>query len=132
MRDTLTALAGVVILVLVAALAAPPFIDWAGQRDLIDRTLSVSLGVPARSEGRISVRLGNDVVIQRDASCQMPHPRPADRCMGGKASSSSAPILDAVSPGTESARTQACVRVQSQICNMERRARTIQSLSSIN
>lgn len=57
MRDSLTALAGAVILILVAALAAPPFIDWAGQRALIDRTISSSLGLAARSEGRIEVRL---------------------------------------------------------------------------
>lgn len=57
MRDSLTALAGAVILILVAALAAPPFIDWAGQRALIDRTISDSLGLAARSEGRIEVRL---------------------------------------------------------------------------
>ncbi|MFD0937477.1 AsmA family protein, partial [Methylobacterium trifolii] len=57
MRDLLTALAGAVILVLVAALAAPPFIDWQGQRAFVDRTLSRSLGVPVRSEGRIEVRL---------------------------------------------------------------------------
>lgn len=57
MRDTLTALAGVVILVLVAALAAPPFVDWAAHRAFIDRTIAASLGLPARSEGRIEVRL---------------------------------------------------------------------------
>ncbi|CAO4165926.1 AsmA family protein [Methylorubrum aminovorans] len=57
MRDFLTALAGAVVLVLVAALAVPPFIDWSGHRALIDRTLSESLGAGARSEGTIDLRL---------------------------------------------------------------------------
>lgn len=57
MRDILTALAGAVILILVAALAVPPFVAWEGQRALIDRTIARSLGVPARTEGRIDLRL---------------------------------------------------------------------------
>ncbi|MCJ2081750.1 AsmA family protein [Methylobacterium sp. J-090] len=57
MRDILTALAGIVVLLLVAALAVPPFVAWEGQRGLIDGAVSRSLGLPARSEGRIEVRL---------------------------------------------------------------------------
>ncbi|MGU3663463.1 AsmA protein [Methylobacterium sp. A49B] len=57
MRDLLTALAGAVILVLVAALAVPPFVDWQAHRALVDRALARSLGVPARTDGRIEVRL---------------------------------------------------------------------------
>ncbi len=57
MRDLLTALAGAVILVLVAALAVPPIIDWQAQRGLVERALARSLGVPARTDGRIEVRL---------------------------------------------------------------------------
>ena len=57
MRDLLTALAGAVILVLVAALAVPPLVDWQAHRGLVDRTLSSSLGLPARTEGRVEVRL---------------------------------------------------------------------------
>ncbi|WP_375462682.1 AsmA family protein [uncultured Methylobacterium sp.] len=57
MRDLLTALAGAVILILVAALAVPPFIDWPAHRALVDRAVSRSLGLPARSEGRIAVQL---------------------------------------------------------------------------
>nr|WP_301302298.1 AsmA family protein [Methylorubrum extorquens] len=53
----MTALAGAVVLVLVAALAVPPFIDWSAHRALIDRTLSDSLGAGARSEGAIDLRL---------------------------------------------------------------------------
>ncbi|WP_284247014.1 AsmA family protein, partial [Methylobacterium haplocladii] len=56
MRDTLTALAGAVILILVAALAAPPFVDWTGRRSLIDQAIGSSLGLPAQSDGRIEVR----------------------------------------------------------------------------
>jgi hypothetical protein len=56
-RDLLTALAGAIVLVLVAALAVPPFIDWPAQRATIDRTLSASLGTAVHSEGPISVRL---------------------------------------------------------------------------
>ncbi|MCJ2020284.1 AsmA protein [Methylobacterium sp. E-065] len=57
MRDLLTALAGAVILVLVAALAVPPFVDWQAHRALVDRAIAQSLGVPARTDGRIEVRL---------------------------------------------------------------------------
>ncbi|HEV7439549.1 MAG TPA: AsmA family protein [Methylobacterium sp.] len=57
MRDILTALAGAVILILVAALAVPPFIDWQGQRASVDRVIGRSLNLQARSEGRIEVRL---------------------------------------------------------------------------
>ncbi|SFH11943.1 AsmA family protein [Methylobacterium gossipiicola] len=57
MRDILTALAGVLVLLLVAALAVPPFVAWDAQRSLIDGALSRSLGLPARSEGRIDLRL---------------------------------------------------------------------------
>jgi hypothetical protein len=56
-RDILTAVAGAVIVILVAALAVPPFVDWEAQRGLIDRTISRAIGMPARSEGRIGVRL---------------------------------------------------------------------------
>ncbi|CAO4177693.1 AsmA protein [Methylorubrum populi] len=57
MRDFLTALAGAVVLVLVAALAVPPFIDWSAHRALIDRTLADSLGAMAHSEGTVDLRL---------------------------------------------------------------------------
>ncbi len=57
MRDLLTALAGAIVLVLIAALAVPPFIDWTAHRAFIDQTLSQSLGLPVQSQGRIEVRL---------------------------------------------------------------------------
>ncbi|WP_132253088.1 AsmA-like C-terminal region-containing protein [Methylobacterium segetis] len=57
MRDILTALAGAVVLILVAALAVPPFVDWQSQRAAVDGAIARSLGLPARSEGRVAVRL---------------------------------------------------------------------------
>ena len=57
MRDILTALAGAVILLLVAALAVPPLVDWTAQRAVVDRAVGRSLGMPVRSEGRLDVRL---------------------------------------------------------------------------
>lgn len=56
-RDILTAVAGAVIVILVAALAIPPFFPWSDYRGLVDRGIARSLGLPARSEGRIAVRL---------------------------------------------------------------------------
>lgn len=57
MRDILTVIAGLLILVLAAALVAPPFVDWEGQRGRIDRALSDAAGTPVRTEGEIRVRL---------------------------------------------------------------------------
>jgi len=56
-RDILTALAGIVVLLLVAALAIPPFVAWEAQRGVIDGLVSRSLGLQARSAGRVEVRL---------------------------------------------------------------------------
>nr|WP_210301899.1 AsmA family protein [Methylobacterium brachythecii] len=53
----MTALAGAVILILIAALAAPPFVDWTARRPLIDQAIGASLGLPAHSDGRIELRL---------------------------------------------------------------------------
>lgn len=57
MRDILTVFASLLILVLAAALVAPPLIDWEARRDTIDRAISRAAGVPAKTEGRIQVRL---------------------------------------------------------------------------
>ncbi|MGY2052075.1 AsmA family protein [Methylobacterium sp. JK268] len=57
MRDILTVLAGLVILVLAAAVAVPPFVNWEGQRESVDAAVSRSLGLPARSDGRLEIRL---------------------------------------------------------------------------
>ncbi len=57
MRDILTALAGLVILILAAALIAPPFIPWEAYRSTFDAALGRSLGVEAQSDGRLEVRL---------------------------------------------------------------------------
>ncbi|MBM6594557.1 hypothetical protein [Microvirga pudoricolor] len=57
MRDILTVLASIVILILAAAVAAPPFIDWEAHRSTVDGMISRAAGVQAHTEGRISVRL---------------------------------------------------------------------------
>jgi hypothetical protein len=57
LRDILTVLASLVILVLAAALIAPPFVDWEARRDWIDRSISTASGTGARAEGRVALRL---------------------------------------------------------------------------
>ncbi len=57
MRDILTVLASIVILILAVAVAAPPFIDWEAQRSTVDQIISRATGVEAHTEGRINVRL---------------------------------------------------------------------------
>ena len=57
MRDILTIIASIVILILAVALAAPPFVDWEAHRDTVDRIISRASGTEARTEGRIGIRL---------------------------------------------------------------------------
>jgi uncharacterized protein involved in outer membrane biogenesis len=57
LRDILTIIASVVILILAVAVAAPPFIDWEAHRDTIDEMISRASGTEARTEGPISIRL---------------------------------------------------------------------------
>lgn len=57
MRDILTVLASLVILVLAAAIVAPPLIDWEARRDLVDQAISRATGTEARTGGRIGIRL---------------------------------------------------------------------------
>jgi uncharacterized protein involved in outer membrane biogenesis len=57
LRDILTVIAGLVILVLAAALVAPPLVDWESRRDVIDRAIARAAGVEAVTEGRIGLRL---------------------------------------------------------------------------
>lgn len=57
MRDILTVLAAVLILVLAAALVAPPFIAWEAHRGAIDRALGRAAGTEVRTDGAIAVRL---------------------------------------------------------------------------
>ncbi|WP_372422194.1 hypothetical protein [Salinarimonas chemoclinalis] len=57
MRDILTALAGLVIVLLTAALVAPPLIDWDLRRGEVERALSRAAGAPIRTEGPLDVRL---------------------------------------------------------------------------
>jgi hypothetical protein len=57
LRDILTIIASLVILVLSAALIAPPLIDWEGQRDWIDGAITQAAGTDARTDGAIELRL---------------------------------------------------------------------------
>ena len=57
MRDLLTVLAIVLIVVLTAALAAPYFIDWNGQRAFVEARLSRALGQKVTIGGAIDVKL---------------------------------------------------------------------------
>ncbi|WP_210484930.1 AsmA family protein [Microvirga antarctica] len=57
MRDILTIIASVVIVILAIAVAAPPLIDWQDHRDSVDRLISRASGTEARTEGHIGIRL---------------------------------------------------------------------------
>lgn len=57
MRDILTVIAGAVLLLLAAALVAPPFVDWPARREAIERALARTTGTEVRTEGRLEVRL---------------------------------------------------------------------------
>lgn len=57
MRDSLTVAAGALAVALLAALVAPPFVDWGARRATIDAALARSLGVEAATEGRLELRL---------------------------------------------------------------------------
>lgn len=57
MRDSLTALAALVILLFVAALAVPPFVDWEERRLDLEAALSGAAGVPVETRGDIDLRL---------------------------------------------------------------------------
>lgn len=57
MRDILTIIAGITILILAIAVAAPPLMDWEDYRDTIDGMISRASGTEARTQGGISIRL---------------------------------------------------------------------------
>jgi hypothetical protein len=57
LRDILTIIASIVILILAIAVAAPPLMNWENHRDSIDQMISRASGTEARTEGRISLRL---------------------------------------------------------------------------
>ena len=82
MRDILTALAGLLVLVLVAALAVPPLIDWRDHRALLDGALAQALGSPVASDGALDIRL-------------LPSPRVRIEHLTVGASSADAASLDA-------------------------------------
>jgi uncharacterized protein involved in outer membrane biogenesis len=56
-RETLTGLAILVIVALLAAIVAPHFIDWNGQRARIEAELGKIAGVPVRVDGDVSILL---------------------------------------------------------------------------
>ncbi|WP_052954595.1 AsmA family protein [Microvirga vignae] len=57
MRDILTIIAGIVILILAIAVAAPPLMTWEDYRDTIDGMISRASGTEARTQGSIGIRL---------------------------------------------------------------------------
>ena len=57
MRETLTVLAGLLVLTLLAALIGPHLVDWRAYRPQIEARLSTALGAPTVVEGPIAVRL---------------------------------------------------------------------------
>lgn len=57
MRDILTIIASILILILAVAVAAPPLIDWEAHRDTIDGMISRASGTEARTEGEIGIRV---------------------------------------------------------------------------
>jgi len=85
LRDILTIIAGIVILILAVAVAAPPFMDWKEYRDTIDGMIARASGTEAQTEGDISIRL-------------LPEPRIIlDRLrLGGKTADSPALTADKV------------------------------------
>ena len=57
MRESLTVLAGLLVLALLAALIGPGFIDWRAYRPQIEARLSEALGVETQIGGGIALRL---------------------------------------------------------------------------
>lgn len=57
MRESLTVLAGLTVLALIAALVGPGFVDWRDYRPQIETRLTSSLGVETRVAGGIGLRL---------------------------------------------------------------------------
>lgn len=57
LRETLTFLAGLVILLLLAALVGPSFVDWNSWRAVAETRLSMATGVPVHIGGGMDVRL---------------------------------------------------------------------------
>lgn len=57
LRESLTFIAGLLVLALLAALAGPWFIDWNSHRALIEKTLSEASGAPVSIAGNIDLKL---------------------------------------------------------------------------
>jgi len=92
LRDVLTVLAGILILVLGALLAVPPFVDWPAHRGLVDRAIARAIGDEVRTEGALDIRL-------------LPSPRIAMRRLRIGSPSPDAASLDAISVEAEIALT---------------------------
>lgn len=57
MRDILTIIAALIVVVLCAALAVPYFVDWEARRGDVELALSRALGLPVMTQGDINLRL---------------------------------------------------------------------------
>lgn len=57
MRDILTVLSGLAIVVLAALLAVPPLLDWTAHRAIVDAALSRATGQTVRTDGALDIRL---------------------------------------------------------------------------
>jgi hypothetical protein len=57
LRDILTIIASIVILILAVAVAAPPLIHWEAYRSTIDQMIARASGTEAQTEGDIGIRL---------------------------------------------------------------------------
>ncbi len=57
LRESLTVLAGIVVLILSAALAVPYLVDWSSQRGLVEKQLSEVLGRPVTIRGGIDLKI---------------------------------------------------------------------------
>ena len=66
LRDILTIIASIVIVILAVAVAAPPFIDWEDHRETVDRLISRASGTEAKTEGAIGIRLLPDAADPLD------------------------------------------------------------------
>jgi hypothetical protein len=56
-RDLLTILAGVVLLIFAAAAAVPPLVDWSTHRAMLEGAIERAAGITIRTEGAIDLRL---------------------------------------------------------------------------
>ncbi len=112
MRDLLTVLAGLVVLVLAAALTLPPLVSWEGQRGAVDRALARATGLEASTEGRIGLRLLPSPRLSVDAlHLGGGEAGPSLDARGLEAEVALAPLLQGVLHFTEARATRAEVKL---------------------